>query len=282
MRPSYSRHLKGRRRVGAAVPLDWSVPYASPHGPIKNQQQSDACGGMAGSYFIEIQRTLQGVSEGSVSAKSVYAPIAYPGGGTEPDDLETQLAARGGDLEAQVPDLAADGSCTEAFMSDREWETPQLAADALTRAGYTPMSVAIDIDSIAEAIRNEGAVIWVIQGQNGQNPGWLSPYPAPPSTSNQNGIWEHFQASFGFRAVGGVKQVDTLNSWGVGVGDSGVQHFTGAYIDSGYIVDCFTLVHDSKLVPVQSPGQSVATQVWQAVCLYFRGVWGMPEFSTGS
>jgi hypothetical protein len=250
-RPSYSKHISKRKLIGGASIVNWSVPYSSPHGEIKNQQQSDSCGGMAGAYFIEIMNLLQGKSI-EISAKSIYAPIACSGGGTTEDALETQIAARGANLEATVPDVAPDGTCTEAFMSDKSWITPALLEEAATRAGYTPMSVSMDIDSIAEAIANEGAVIWLIKGQN--NGTWLSAYPNPPINNLNN--WGHFMCPFGYQTVA-QQQIDSLQSWGTSVGDGGIQHFTSNYINSGYIVDAFTFVSDAKIVPVKGN-----TSIW--------------------
>ena len=243
LRPSYSKHL--RKRVGYA-PVDWTKPYASPIGSIKNQQQSESCGGQAGSYWLTTERMIQGINEGDISAKSIYAPIACQGGGTTVSALENQLTIAGGNLEATVPSTAPDGTCTEAFMEDLSWKTVATDQDAIKRAGYTIMSVAIDIDSIAEAIQNEGGVIWEIVGQN--NGTWLSPYPQPPV--NSKNTWNHFMRGFGYQTGVNGQQIDCTQSWGISVGDGGIQHFLQNYIDSGYIVDVFTFVKDNTLVPL--------------------------------
>lgn len=246
LRPNYSKHLSKRKLICAVSPVDWTKPYASPIGSIKNQQQSESCGGHAGAYWLETERMIQGINEGAISAKSIYAPIAFSGGGTTVSALENQLAITGGNLESSVPSTAPDGTCTEAFMEDLSWKTVATDQDAIKRAGYTVMSVAIDIESIAEAIQNEGGVIWEIVGQN--NDTWLSPYPQPPM-NNQN-TWNHFMRGFGYQTGVNGQQIDFTQSWGTSVGNGGIQHFLQNYINSGYIVDVFTFVADSKLVPL--------------------------------
>lgn len=255
LRPQYHKHIK---RVGSIAEIDWTQPYSSPHLGIKNQGTSDSCGGMAGSYFLEIQRLLQGINEGQLSAKSIYAPIAYPGGGTEPDDLETQLAVRGANLESEVPD-----GTTEQFMSDKSWQTQALIESAAKRAGYTPMSVNIDSDSIAVATKNEGGVILVVKGQNGNTPNWLSYTPQSPNPQNPNEVWEHFVCVFGYQLDGGIKNNTFLNSWGTDVGQNGIQTLDENYINNG-IVDAFTLVKDTSIQPVKDNNS-----VWSWLWYYF-------------
>jgi C1A family cysteine protease len=184
------------------------------------------------------------VQEGSVSAKSVYAPIAYPGGGTTINSLQTQIGARGGNLEVLVPSYDAYGNpLTEAMFIEKSWKTEFTIADAIRRAGYVPIRVKVDIDSIAQAIQQYGAVIWEIQGHN--NGTWLSSDPIPPSNSNPNEIWTHFMCSKGALVRDSLKTIAMFNSWGTSVGDNGVQYFTQQYIDSGYILDVFTFAKDS-------------------------------------
>lgn len=268
-RGKYDKYRKSL--VSGSSPYDWSIPYASPHSSVKNQMSSFSCGGMAGSYLLAIVRFLGGLvtTMEELSAKSIYAPIAYPGGGTTQQDLETQLCVHGANLESQVPDIN-NGTCTESFMSEKSWITSDISEDAIKRAGYTPLSVSIDMDSIAEAIRNEGGVIMIVQGKNAEGDGWFAPYPTPPSKSNPNPIWEHFVCGFGTQAPLNVKQIDFLQSWGITVGDRGIQHFREDYINSGYIVDCFTIVRDDKLTPVPTQGLNVVQLMYQSVCLWFK------------
>jgi hypothetical protein len=70
-----------REQLGAtSVPFIWSQ-ITLPNIPIKNQGSS-SCGGQAGSYWIEIIDKMMSGQDIQFSAKSIYAPIAYPQGGT--------------------------------------------------------------------------------------------------------------------------------------------------------------------------------------------------------
>lgn len=273
-------------KVARGTGVDWNVGYdvRDTIGPIKikNQGQNSSCGGQAGSYFLEIQRRLQKINEGGISAKSIYSPIAYSGGGTTVKDLEQQICAHGANLEATVPSQNPDGSpFTEEQISDKSWITPSLTEDANTRAGYTPYDIPVNVDSIAQAMKQWGATFMEIQGQNGHTPGWQTATPQFPDKNNQNEIWSHFQCLIGFLAItptdyisigSGVTTIDAvkqkykdnplldlnsrtvkvvlaLQSEGENWGDSGIQAFSESYFQSKYVVDTFTAIYDTKIIP---------------------------------
>jgi len=138
--------------------------------------------------------------------------------------------------------------------------------NAATRMGLIPITVDITMESIAEAIRDHGFTIWVIEGQNGNQPGWLSAYPNTPQAGNPNEIWEHFMCQKGAKTVNGLQQINSFQSWGASVGDNGRQYFHQNYIDSGHIRDVFTFVPASSVPPTAS--------FWwrnfaQYICLFF-------------
>ena len=253
--------------------FDWTMGFdvRDLTGPItiKDQGDNSSCGGQAGSYFLEVQRLLQGIKEGSLSAKSVYAPIAFKGGGTTIPMLEEQLGGAGANLESSVPSMSIYGNpLDESMMEEKSWITDTLLTDALTRAGYTPYDIPDDIDSVALAIKNHGAVIWEITGQN--NGTWASPYPKPPSKTNKNEMWHHFMCCIGAKIINGKKTIIALQSMGEGYGEKGIQYFQEDYFDSGYIVDAFTLIYDKNLVP--DPNNH---SFWSEVLRIFRKHWGL-------
>ncbi len=258
-----------RQRIGkSSIPFNWQQGYdvrdTIGQIQIKNQGVSDSCGGQAGSYFIEVQRRLQKINEGAISAKSVYAPIAYPGGGTTVSALETQIAARGATLESTVPSYYPSGApLDELQFEDRSWDTSAEVMPMQARAGYTPMDVTMDIDSIANAIQTYGAVLIEIDGQN--NGTWQSAYPKPPENANNNPHWQHFMCLIGAKLINGVETLIALNSWGTEIGDNGVQYFLSDYVDYGFI-DCFTFVKDSQLQPIKQNNS-----VWSWLWCYFMG-----------
>lgn len=246
-RRSFSKTVKG-------TGVDWTNGYdvRNTIGPIaiKDQGSNDSCGGQAGSYFLEIQRRLQKITEGAISAKSIYAPIADVGGGTTVPQLINQIATKGANLEKQIPSYDTYGTpLSEAMMIEQSWITPAILTDAATRSGYTPYDVKVDIDTVAQVIQDWGAVIMEIQGQNGHNPGWESPTPVPPSKDNLNEIWAHFMCLIGFKMIGGKKYIISLQSEGQSWGEMGIQYISEDYFLSGFIVDTFTLCYDARLVP---------------------------------
>ncbi len=262
-----------RDKVARGLSFNWDAGYDVRDyiGPItiKNQGDNYSCGGQSGAYFTEIQRKLQGIDEGEISAKSIYSPIAYPGGGTTISMLEKQIGGNGSNRESQVPSMDTHGNPLREFMmTDTSWITDQLSIDALNRAGYTPYDVPDDIDSVASAIENYGAVIWQIRGQN--NGTWTSAYPKPPSTTNQNVIWNHFMCCIGAKLIDGKKTIIALQSMGIGYGAAGIQYFQEDYFDSGHIVDAFTLIYDKYIVP--NPDNHT---FWAEVIRWFRKQWDL-------
>jgi hypothetical protein len=253
MRPTLGR---------AEIPFDWSNPIPDPMYPVKNQGISFSCGGQAGSYLIRDLLKTAGKDQGEISAKSIYAPYCAVGGGMTLDAIETCIGAHGSNLESLVSSYDVNGNpLTEPMFETRVWETPQTDADALTRAGYTPVSVAIDKDSMAEAIRDYGGIIMLIQGQNGNQPmNWTTATPAPPSKSNPKPLWAHYL----WCAFTTTTQIAVYNSWGVQIGSGGKQFFDETYINSGYILDCIAFIPDSMIgsLPVTMPPPWASLLIW--------------------
>lgn len=224
-----------RSRLGmASIPFDWGNGYHVRPLKIKNQGVSSSCGGQAKSRWLEI--VLNIVEQ---SAKSVYSPIAFPGGGTTVPSLEKDS---GSVDESIVPSYLGGNPPSEPYMTDLSWRTPDTLKNTLKKVGWKAVSVPIDIESIAKAIRDNEAVIWEIQGRN--NGTWLSNNPKPPLA--KDGIWTHFMCSQGAGLWNNKKSIDMFQSWGEEVGDAGIQHFTEDYINSGYIIDCFTFLKIPK------------------------------------
>lgn len=241
-----------RQKVAKGFSFDWTKGYdvrdTIGQIKIKNQGTNFSCGGQSGSYFIYVQRQLQGIKEGEVSAKSIYSPIVYPGGGTTIDMLEKQIAGAGANLENDVKSYDAYGNPQPEYMiSDKSWITPSLMIDALKRAGYVPYDIKDDIDSVANAIEVYGAIIWEIVGQN--NGTWLSAYPQPPVKTNKNEKWHHFMCGIGAKMINGKKTIIALQSMGEEYGDHGIQYFTEDYFNSGYIADAFTFIYGKNINP---------------------------------
>jgi hypothetical protein len=236
------RAMRAKHKTIGAAPFDWVKGWDCEETtgvkfPIKNQNGAGECGGCAGSRFLEIVRTILGVPFEEVSEKSIYAPNAVQGGGMSMQALENQIANKGANSQADVPSWNNGFPPTEQFAEDKTWMTPELLQKAMLRAGWTAKTVAIDRESIAQAIRDYGAVIWIIEGSN--NNTWNSQFPKHPVKGEQT--WWHFMCSKG--AIG--NQINKYQSWGLmngttPIGLNGIQSFTDDYINSGYIHDVFT------------------------------------------
>lgn len=256
-----------REKLAGGIGFDWTTGFDVRNDIgailIKNQGNNSSCGGQAGSYFLEIQRRRQNIVEGPISAKSVYSPIAYKGGGTTISALMSQVGAHGGNLESAVSSVDINGNpLSEVFMASKAWETPALLTDALLRGGYLPYDIGEGIDDVANAIKSYGAVIWEINGQN--NGTWTSPTPKPP-IKGQGDIWSHFMCAIGTKLINGKKTIVALQSMGPGWGDQGIQYFDEEYFNSGYIVDAFTFVYETELLPT-----SDNYSPWAEVLRWFR------------
>ncbi len=239
-----------RPKVGKASRLfDWNVGYSSiakiGNIPIKSQGASDSCAGQAGSYGMAIALALLSGKYEELSAKSIYSLIFYPNGGSTEGSIENVFKRDGATLESEVQSYPS----TEQNLRDTTWKNPTLLKEALTRSGFVPLTVSINIESIAEAIRDYGFCILQINGQDGNSPDWLSQTPQPPQRNNPNPIWSHFICFVGAGLVNGVKTLTFVNSWGDNVGVGGYQNITQAYFDSKQIVDAFTFIVPPPIAP---------------------------------
>ena len=274
-----SRRLRGRRIAGAGIPFNWNVGFDVRDTigaiKIKNQGSSESCGGQAGAYFLEIQRKLQNIMggfEGAISAKSIYAPWRRVGGGMTVTELNTQIGAHGANLEATVPSYDINGNpLTESMMTDMSWSTPRLLNDAMTRAGYTPYDIAENFETVAQTIRDRGAVLMEIRGTD--NNTWLTSFPSINRTGNP--FWYHYICFLGAKIINNKKYLIGINSWG-NIGDKGCQYFGEEWFTSKNIIDAFTFIHDSQLIPLPSAQPTI----WQALALWFRNQWKLASSLT--
>jgi hypothetical protein len=280
------RQANGQKIGKSTIGFDWEKGFdvRDTIGPIqiKNQGQNSSCGGQAGAYFLEIQERLRGIKEGTLSAKSIYSPWRNIGGGMTVTQLNTQIGATGANLEATVPSYDINGNpLSELMMEDYSWHNDRLDTDALTRAGYTPYDIAEDIETVAQTIQNYGAVIMEVRGNN--NGSWLS---TTPTIQKVGEYWYHYLCICGARVVNNQKKLIALQSWGetanrggvtYPIGDHGTQYFGNEWFTSKNIVDAFTWIHDSVVVPIPTP---IAKQtIWQALALWFRQQWGLANSS---
>ena len=230
---------KARKQAGKdTAPFDWTKPLIRNYTqPVKNQFGAGMCGGELLSQLLAIYRTvILGLPYQELSEISIYSPRCIKGGGMYLSDLILCANFGGATLFSEVP---TPTNCTEAQAENTGWETDTLLRECASRTVLDVLSVSIDIDSIAQAIRDYGAVGFLLGGSN--NGTWDSVYPQPP-LAGATPEWFHFMCSTPNIPVPvGVKNVPVFQSWGSQVGNNGVQSFGENYINSGFIYDCFTV-----------------------------------------
>ena len=263
-----TRYVQDRRIAMSGIPFDFQTGYDVRdyigNIPIKNQGKNDSCSGQAGSYFLEIQRRLKGIKEGAISAKSIYSLIAYSGGGTTVNALETQIGANGANLETTVASNDISGNpLPEIYMESTEWRTFLLIRDAANRAGYLPNDVAPEINTVASTIKQYGAVILEVQGQD--NGTWLSSLPIAPN--NHKGLWQHFLCAVGAKLVNGKGCIIVLNSLGTNIGEQGVQYISEDYFNSGHVLNVSAFIPMDLLQPLPENHS-----IWAEVIRYLKSL----------
>lgn len=221
------------------APYDWTQSLVTTYTqPIKNQFSAGMCGMEAGSQARQIYENLVlGQPFEEVSEISGYSQAHLSPDGMTIGQVENVLSFLGLTTFKNVP---TPNNCTEAQAQSTVWENPTTLQDCLIRTGMKMLSVPINIDSAAQAIRDYKFVIFLLGGTN--NGTWNSAYPIPP-IAGSTPQWGHFMCSTpNIPANPTVKQLPFYQSWGEGVGDKGIQYFTETYINSGFIYDAFTFV----------------------------------------
>lgn len=178
---------KWHQVAGDSAPYDWTIPYIQPILPIEDQGTSEACGAFATCYGYEL---INGSKE---SRKDCYSQVAYPGGGTTVSALNNLWTGKGVCNDSLIASYKPDGTCDEPFMLER-LQTPYTSQEALLHHLGASVPVSLDIDSVAQAIRDNKWVLITLRGQNGNNPSWDTEFPSIPSNLNTEPIWEHFVA----------------------------------------------------------------------------------------
>lgn len=239
--------LRDHKLGGASLPFDWSQGYdiettlgavlnQSFAAPTKNQGQSSSCGGQAGSYLEASLKVLGIGSFSEKSARNIYSQIFYPDGGTTLRDIFNIIVNKGVASEALVVSYENGNPPSEPFMRDT---SKNLATDATSSKATGYAFVHPDIDSVAQAVRDNHGAIILIEGQD--NGTWSSPFPKPPQTDQ----WAHFLFCGKAKLINGKKYIGVHNSWG-NIGENGWQWISEDYFNSGFITDCGIIYQDAS------------------------------------
>lgn len=249
-------------------PYNWNNPVPDPNYPIKNQGTNFSCGRQAGSYLQRVLLKNIGMEQGEISAKSGYGRYCAYGGGMTVDAIETDICSYGANLEASVPSYTPQGEpLSESMMEEKSYETVVTLQDAMTRAGFTPVNVNIDKDSMAEAIRDYGGIIMLLKGQNGNQPNnWTTNIPSPPVKTNKNPLWEHWMACLFTDTI----RIGAYQSWGDKIGQNGKQFFDEEYINSGYIIDCIAFLSDKQIISLPA-----TLSPWSQLLVWFHSLFAV-------
>lgn len=253
----------------AAIPFDWSKGYdveediaqtigASFQMPTKNQGAAGSCGGEAISAYGQAITAFYLKEASEKSAKAPYAQVYVPGGGSDDRELANIYIKQGIYKESLVPSYPSPGVApTEAFMERSQDITPTARLDAAKESAMLAYSFpVIDIDILAEIIRDCKGVMIGLYGTN--NGTWLSAEPLPPTPAEIEAmsVWSHYMYFGKAFEEGGVKKIWGKQSWGpnVGVNGTGWQKIDQTYFNSGALWSAMALVVSAA--PVNPPSHS--------------------------
>lgn len=214
-----------------SAPFDWSVGYDGEADlsaflgqltkiPCKNQNGSGSCGGQSEAYGGATLSAFHDKVYTEKSAKFTYAPIAYPnGGGTTGRDLAARAINVGWGDETLTPSYDQGQPPSEAFMARPQDITPEAIAAAKKDRALNYILYGLDIDAIAQGIRDYKFVrIGVVGSNNGT---WNTQDPKPPKDGENH--WYHWVAGLKAQMRNGKKAIGFMNSWGTVAGDQGRQ-----------------------------------------------------------
>lgn len=215
--------------------------------PNKDQFSSYSCGGQAWANYGGALEAIFTKSFEERSAKFIYSQTYVQGGGSAGRDNSNVAVKQGWGKESLTPSYL-NGSTDESFMERPSDITDAARQDAKSARALSYASVALDIDSLAQAIEsNHGAVIGLTGANNGT---WTSTVPVAPIAGQT--LWNHWVYAGKAKMLGGKKAIGIFNSWGASVGDNGWQWITEDYfkgLSGSSIWGGWTHIYNTNSVP---------------------------------
>ena len=209
----------------APEPFDWNKGYVNPCPFIASMQGTSlSCVGqstmnLAKNAWFHKNGNLQ-----DFSARFPYCQIALPNGGAFLRDGVDLLVKQGDCLNVTMP-----SGQTEAIMRDKtglpEAQIVSKEYDIYGDLAYA--SVGLNIDTLAVAIRDSGAVMI---GATGHNIGWSTPDLKPPTLGDGQPTWGHAVTAVGAVMRNGKKAIKILNSWSSAWGENGYGYMYEDYM----------------------------------------------------
>jgi hypothetical protein len=212
----------------SSIPFDWDKGYdieieLKRQVKPKNQGPSYSCGGQAGGMYINIVGEFVNGDIGERSAKFPYSQVYQSNGGSSMRDILNIFQKQGAGLESMCPSYENGNPPSIEFMKRSQDITDECRKEAKLDTLFSYEGVSIDIDSFAQAIRDNQGMVFGVTGQNGKD--WLSAFPLPPEKDN----WHHWLYAGKAKMINGKKYIGVLNSWGDTVGDRGWQYISEDY-----------------------------------------------------
>lgn len=212
----------------SSAPFDWEKGFDIEKHinhtlKVKDQNGSFSCGGQAFAYYMEVLDVIYDKEKNEKSARYIYAPIAYPGGGSTARDLCDRVIKVGSANETLVPSYDNGKPPTESFMIRMNDFTDAINESAKTdRASVYVQDNTRNIDTIAQMARdNNGCVIGISGVDNGT---WRSAFPKAQFPT----AWNHWVYVGRAKMINGKKYIGIINSWG-NIGEFGWQWISESF-----------------------------------------------------
>lgn len=228
--PDFRDYIFGRDVGMSAVPFDWEKGYDVEKViseligkdfkiKIKDQGLSSSCGGQAWGYYGQAINAFFDKNILERSAKFIYANTNSPGGGSGGRQNCDFVKGKGWGFEEDTVSYEGGKVPSEAFMVRKNDITEIAYAKALADKAFAYANVPIDVELIAQAVRDNHGVVIGITGTN--NGSWRSSKPKAATTFENS--WNHWLYIGKVKVMNGKKYFGAFNSWGEDVGDDGVQ-----------------------------------------------------------
>lgn len=236
------RDYKFSQIAGSLPPFDWNLGYdiekvIGKKIKVKDQNGSGSCGGQAWAYYGEV---IDPDYE-EKSAKFIYAQThVLPAGSAGRTNCELVVNKGWGD-ESLTPSYDNGLPPSEIFMQDIASISNKAFLDAFTDRALSYANTSINIDAVAQALRENKGVIIGITGKN--NGTWTSIFPIRPNVIDNN-CWNHWVYIGKAKLINGKKYVGFLNSWSESVGEKGWQWISEEYLQYPYVWSTWTMVYN--------------------------------------